>query len=126
MLIIEGTYKTPTIHFDPEQGKLSITGRSIPEHPIKVYQPLIDAIEEYIKNPAPKTAVTIRLDYLNTHSIEVMMLILNLLAEAKDKSDITVYWQYEEEDEDMLFVGEDFQLHTDLKFVFQSFAEDEY
>jgi hypothetical protein len=124
MLTIEGTYKTPTIYFNPEQGKLTITGRSIPEHPIKTYQPLIDAIEEYIKHPAPTTAVTIRLDYLNTHSIEVMMLILNLLAEAKDKSAITVYWHYEEFDEDMLYVGEDFQLHTELHFIFQAYKED--
>ncbi len=125
MLNIEATYKTPAIYFNPQEGILKITGRSIPEHPIKIYQPLIDAIEQYIQKPAPTTQITIHLDYLNTHSIEVLMLVFNLLAEAKDKTDITVYWQYEEFDEDLLYVGEDFQLHTHLKFVFQEFAEEQ-
>lgn len=49
---IKGTTRTPNIEFNPEQGKLEITGRSQSEHVDKLYSQLIlqMALNKIFKN----------------------------------------------------------------------------
>ncbi|MBK8807492.1 MAG: DUF1987 family protein [Bacteroidales bacterium] len=66
----------PTISFDKEKGTLSISGVSIPENPPAIFEPLIQEVIEYCKNPAPKTNIIIDLDYANTASTKWIFHIL--------------------------------------------------
>jgi len=109
-LIIEGTLKTPTVRFDAEEGVIEIKGRSIPENSVEFYKPLVDWLEEYKKNPKPKTTVNIQLEYFNTSSSKCILDVFKKLeAIHKAKNEVEINWYYEEDDEDMLEAGEDYE-----------------
>ena len=109
-IIIEGTPKTPSIKFDADKGIVEIKGRSIPENSLEFYKPLVDWLEQYSANPAPKTIVNIHLEYFNTSSSKSILDVFKKLeAIHKAKNDVVVNWYYEEDDEDMLEAGEDYE-----------------
>ena len=113
-LILEGTAKTPTIDFK-SSGELLIKGRSIPENSIEFYKPLIDWITDYSDNPKENTIVNIQLEYFNTSSSKCILDVFKKL-ESIDGSSVSIKWYYEEDDEDMLEAGEDYEAIIDLTF----------
>ena len=116
-LTIEGSPKTPTIKFDPESGKLLIQGRSIPENSIEFYKPLVDSLEEYSGSPKSKTNVDIVLEYFNTSSSKCILDVFKKLEKINsDGSEVVINWHYEEDDEDMLEAGEDYQAIINIPF----------
>jgi len=116
-IIIEGTPKTPTVEFNAEEGKVEIRGRSIPENSVEFYNPLIAWLEEYGNNPKDVTQVNIQLEYFNTSSSKCILDVFKKLESlAKAGNDIKVNWFYEEDDEDMLEAGEDYQSIIKLPF----------
>ncbi len=109
-LIIEGTAKTPNVSFNGDTGKLEIKGRSIPENSIEFYKPLVDWLEEYAHAPKDKTVVDVHLEYFNTSSSKCILDVFKKLeAIHKNKYEILIIWHYEEDDEDMLEAGEDYE-----------------
>lgn len=116
-LVIEGTPKTPTIKFSPEDGKLLIQGRSIPENSIEFYKPLVDSLEAYAASPKEVTNVDIVLEYFNTSSSKCILDVFKKLEKINSDSDgVTINWHYEEDDEDMLEAGEDYQAIINIPF----------
>ncbi|MCB0760385.1 MAG: DUF1987 domain-containing protein [Flavobacteriales bacterium] len=111
---IEGTPKTPTVNFIKAEGILEIKGRSIPENSIEFYKPLIDWIEDYARTPHNATNVNIQLEYFNTSSSKCILDLFKKL-EAINNS-ITINWYYEEDDEDMLEAGEDYDAIINIPF----------
>jgi hypothetical protein len=118
VLEIEGSNKTPYIRFDPETGVLEMKGRSIPENAVEFYKPLVDWLTEYAKNPKDKTVVNIQLEYFNTSSSKCILDVFKKLEEInkKEGKEVIVNWYYEEDDEDMLEAGEDYQSILKLPF----------
>ena len=109
-LLIEGTAKTPIVKFDAEQGLIEIKGRSIPENSIEFYKPLVDWLDYYAKSPKTHTKVNIQLEYFNTSSSKCILDIFKKLESIhKASNDIIINWYYEEDDEDMLEAGEDYE-----------------
>lgn len=109
-LLIEGTQKTPAIEFDPQKGVLEIKGRSIPENSIEFYKPIVDWLEEYSSAAAAKTVVNVHLEYFNTSSSKCILDVFKKLESIhKSNNDIQINWYYEEDDEDMLEAGEDYE-----------------
>ena len=109
-LIIEGTTKTPNVHFNRENGKLEVKGRSIPENSIEFYKPLVDWLEEYGGEPLTNTILDVHLEYFNTSSSKCILDVFKKLeAIHKNKYDVQINWYYEEDDEDMLEAGEDYE-----------------
>ena len=107
---IEGSAKTPTVKFDPESGVLEIKGRSIPENSIEFYKPMVDWLDEYASQAQKNTVVNIQLEYFNTSSSKCILDVFKKLeAINKGKSDVLINWYYEEDDEDMLEAGEDYE-----------------
>ena len=107
---IEGTPKTPTVKFDASTGNIEIKGRSIPENSIEFYKPLVDWLEEYGGNALEKTNVNIQLEYFNTSSSKCILDVFKKLeAIQKTKDGVLINWYYEEDDEDMLEAGEDYE-----------------
>ena len=116
-IIIEGTPKTSTVEFNAEEGKVEIKGRSIPENSVEFYNPLIAWLEAYGSNPKDVTQVNIQLEYFNTSSSKCILDVFKKLESlAKAGNDIKVNWFYEEDDEDMLEAGEDYQSIIKLPF----------
>ncbi|MGI6479667.1 MAG: DUF1987 domain-containing protein [Salinivirgaceae bacterium] len=106
---IEGSPKTPTVNFEAS-GKIEIKGRSIPENSIEFYKPLIDWLDQYLTSPAKLTNVNVQLEYFNTSSSKCILDVLKKLeAIYKAGNEVVINWHYEEDDEDMLEAGEDYQ-----------------
>ncbi|MDP4209965.1 MAG: DUF1987 domain-containing protein [Bacteroidota bacterium] len=109
-LLIEGTAKTPTVRFDANQGLVEIKGRSIPENSIEFYKPLVDWLETYSKEAKPQTKVNIQLEYFNTSSSKCILDVFKKLETVyKNNREVVINWYYEEDDEDMLEAGEDYE-----------------
>jgi hypothetical protein len=107
---IEGSAKTPSVKFDSQKGIIEIKGRSIPENSIEFYKPLVDWLEEYKKAPFEKTIVNIQLEYFNTSSSKCILDVFKKLETIhKAKNEVEINWYYEEDDEDMLEAGEDYE-----------------
>jgi hypothetical protein len=114
---IEGTPKTPTIEFNRDSGKLFIKGRSIPENSIDFYKPLIDWLDTYAMKPADETEVHVQLEYFNTSSSKCILDVFKKLEGIKRSGkNVSVKWHYEEDDEDMLEAGEDYDAIIDIDF----------
>lgn len=108
-IIIEGTPKTPSIKFDTRDGVFEIRGRSIPENSVEFYKPLNEWLDQYMQTPLDKTVVNIRLEYFNTSSSKCILDVFKRLeAIHRSKHDVVINWFYEEDDEDMLEAGEDY------------------
>jgi hypothetical protein len=109
-LSIEGTAKTPTVKFDAELGVIEIKGRSIPENSIEFYKPLVDWLDKYSKVAKPITKVNVQLEYFNTSSSKCILDVFKKLEGIhKANKEVIINWYYEEDDEDMLEAGEDYE-----------------
>lgn len=113
-LRIEGTPKTPEVEFKGS-GELLLKGRSIPENSVEYYAPLMDWIDSYGNSPEPNTLVNVQLEYFNTSSSKCILDVFKKL-ESINGSSVKVKWYYEEDDEDMLEAGEDYDAIIDLDF----------
>jgi hypothetical protein len=114
---IEGTPKTPTVVFDADQGLLELKGRSIPENSIEFYKPIVESLDRYSSDPKGMTNVNIQLEYFNTSSSKCILdLFKKLESIHKSGKEVVINWHYEEDDEDMLEAGEDYQAIIKIPF----------
>ena len=123
---ITGTPKTPTVNFDPN-GTIELKGRSIPENSIEFYKPIIAWLDEYNNNAKAETSVIIQLEYFNTSSSKCILDVFKKL-EAIQKggnSNVLINWHYEEDDEDMLEAGEDYQAIINVPFKMIELEEED-
>ncbi len=65
----EGTLKSPQIDFDLFTGELILSGKSIPENAAKVYEPLLEVVNKYVKSPRVVTNFRLNLEYFNSASL---------------------------------------------------------
>lgn len=110
---LEGTAKTPQVAFSDSPLSMEISGRSIPENSIAFYTPLLAWVDENLKGTG-SLEVSIRLEYFNTSSSKCLMDLLKRIEQSPVNA--TVLWYYEEEDEDMLEAGEDYDAIIDMPF----------
>ena len=123
-LQLEGSPKTPHVHFDPATGLLELKGRSIPENSIDFYKPLIDWIDKYGRSPNSKTALHVQLEYFNTSSSKCILDVFKKLESIRaGGTEVTVLWHYEADDEDILEAGEDYAGIINVPFKMIQIAE---
>lgn len=116
-ILIDGSAKTPTVHFDSATGQLELRGRSIPENSIEFYRPLIEWIDTYARDPKPSTKLVVQLEYFNTSSSKCILDLFKKLELVRSSgNEVTVLWHYEVDDEDMLEAGEDYQAIINIPF----------
>ena len=111
-LRFEATKFTPDICFDCENDVLEIRGESYPENIAEFYAPVFSWLRRYIGQLEDDKTVTVNMElvYFNSSSSKVLLDFFDLLEEASnDGKQIVVSWIYEEEDDDSLEFGEDFQ-----------------
>jgi hypothetical protein len=113
-LIIEGTQYTPKVHFAPD-GKLSLSGKSLPEDTATFFDPL----QKWVRDFANEDVMfTVRLDYLNSSSAQQLSQLLVNIKDNHFVKKCTVEWYYEADDEDCLDFGREMQDVTEFDFNF--------
>ncbi len=124
-LKIEGTKQSPLVDFNAELGKLELSGRSIPENSFEFYNPLLEWLGEYAKNPKEETVLKVYLEYFNTSSSKYILEVLKKLKEVLkvDGVQVKVDWCYDEDDEEMMETGEDYEDVTGLEFDYHEIEE---
>lgn len=117
-LVIDATPKTPYVTCNCEEGILLIEGRSIPENSVDFFEPVYAWIDTYMESPKPKTIMNVKLEYFNTSSSKCILKVLKKLEilQLDKKSEVTINWYYEEDDEDMLEAGQDFDIIISIPF----------
>jgi hypothetical protein len=116
-LQIPGSNKTPEISFDASSKVLSISGRSIPENSIEFYKPMLAWMEQFAATQPESTILQIKLEYFNTSSSKCLLDIFKKLETIGGKCQVE--WYYEQDDEDMLEAGEDYEaiVHVPFKMI---------
>ncbi|MBL4755563.1 MAG: DUF1987 domain-containing protein [Flavobacteriales bacterium] len=115
---IEATPKTPLVYFDPDKGHIELRGRSIPENSLEFYKSLLDWLDEYGNAPQAVTNVEVQLEYFNTSSSKCILDVFKALEgiHKKGKTEMKINWYYEEDDEDMLEAGGDYEAIVTVPF----------
>lgn len=98
-IYIEGTKRTPRVEFTSLTGELILEGRSVPENAAKVYEPLVDWINEYVKSPCPVTNFHLKIEYFNSSSLIWIVKIITTFGKISQK-DVVLYIHFYFEIED--------------------------
>ena len=116
-LLIEPGKNTPKISGDSTSSILVIEGSSFPENVRKFYTP----INEWFDSIAKKTS-TVHIDckfyYMASSSIIAMLKTLQYAEKLFGTSSISIKWRYEEADDDIRKIGEDFSHLLGIEFEF--------
>ena len=92
-------------------------GDSYPENSLEFFQPIIAWLMEYLDESSEPIAVHLRLLYLNTSSVKVMMDIFDMLESAHNAGrGVYVRWYYDRENERIADLAEEFK--EDCTFPF--------
>jgi hypothetical protein len=103
-LNLPGTQISPSVRMSASTGKLSIEGRSLPEHVGHFYAPVLAWLEEYREEPHSSTDLLVHLEYYNSGTSAVLYKVLALL---QGLPNVKVEWYFDPEDEDLRDAGKE-------------------
>ncbi len=120
VLNIKGGEEIPSVYCDASKGLVEIKGKSIPEDPFReIFKPVLAWMREYSKKSPAETIVNIQLEYFNTSSSKYLFDVFRILESIHhniDDTTVNINWYYEEDDEDMLEAGQDYQAIIKVPF----------
>jgi len=129
ILNIEATLKSPKVIFDTKNFIFEMQGNSRPENVRKFYYPIIEALKRFYEsvlenNKLESTSSEVfkynfKLEYFNSSSAKFISDIIVLIDNYNKKGfNNKIYWYFEDGDEDMIEVGEDFSEMINVPFNF--------
>ena len=109
-LSIPASIRTPAIDFDFGKSHLKLSGESYPEDVTEFYHPVFSALDTYLATLGPGSCrFDFELIYLNSSSAKAVMMLMDKLDAAAAKgAAVDVHWFYDEEDDTMQELGEEF------------------
>jgi len=109
-LTIPATARTPAIDFDFGKNHLKLSGESYPEDVTEFYNPVFSALDAYLSTLGSGSCrFDFELIYLNSSSAKAVMMLMDKLDAAAAKgAAVDVHWFYDEEDDTMQELGEEF------------------
>lgn len=116
-LIINPTDKSLAV--DISYGVLNFTGRSILTDPKIFFDPVNNWVGKYLKNPAEKTVINVKLEYIDTASTQALYQILRQLNSVRKKGLVVMLnWYIEDEDPEMKELGEMIEQRLGIEFQY--------
>ncbi|HXK82154.1 MAG TPA: SiaC family regulatory phosphoprotein [Bacteroidales bacterium] len=112
--ILNKTETTAEVKFDSNNCKIEINGIFIPENPVQIFNELKQKTFEIFKK-CNNPQLHIVLDYFNTASAKHLLEYLQ--ASIKEFS-IDIFWYYQNDDEDILEAGKDYEYLIGQEFTF--------
>jgi hypothetical protein len=107
---IEATPKSPAVYLNAKEGKGIIKGRVIPENSIEFFLPIIKWFDAFPLTVTNSFELNCYFEYFNTSSSKCIEDVLKKMEYLKKAGvNAIVNWYYEEDDEDMLEAGEDYE-----------------
>ncbi|WP_374351232.1 biofilm regulation phosphoprotein SiaC [Chitinimonas sp.] len=118
LLHLAKTQSTPAVEGHWGAGVLSMQGDSYPENSYELYGQVIGWVERYLAECERPLTLELRLVYLNTSSIKVMMDIFDLLEDAhRQGRNVAVNWYYDPRNERVAELAGEFK--EDCSFAFE-------
>lgn len=118
-LIISEDKNTPEITLDPESLTFKFWGKSFPENSRKFYQPVLEWLENYSPGAGTRIEIGFYFSYLSSSSVIAVLEVLRRIAVwKKNGAVLTVNWNYDEDDEEIKRIGDDYMKILDLPFNF--------
>jgi hypothetical protein len=118
-LMIPATKYSPMVELTSE-GELTIKGRSILEDPTPFYNEIVSGIK---KCSSKKFTLEIRIEYMNTSSTKHVLNLLKAVKDCYHTGDVNIKWFYEEDDEDMLEIGKDYESLIRIPIDFYEYSD---
>ena len=112
-IVLIASTKTPSVKFSAD-GQLELKGRSIPENSLDFYKPLLEWVDNYANLAVAETTIHVQLEYFNTSSSKCLLDLFKRLENIGGK--VAIHWYYEQDDEDMLEAGEDYEAIVNVPF----------
>jgi len=118
-ILLDETQDTPRIILDEKQEQYWFSGTSIPKNRKKFYEPVIQWVTEYIKQPNKETVVNFKMKYFNTSSTKSLLDIMDLFKEiARQGKPLIINWYFHHDDDDMYEAGVGFSKMVRFPFNF--------
>ena len=126
-LIIEPTANSPRILLDPEERNFEFSGESRPENVRKFYLPVLEWLEAFTakvgglkEDQRPSDLkCQFNFEYFNSTSAKYILDIFKSLNAIHALGiGLDIKWLYEEDDEDMLEVGQEMSRMSKLEFEY--------
>jgi len=126
-LIIEPTANSPRIALDPEAKNFEFSGESRPENVRKFYLPILEWLEAYTAEQGKRSEADrsfqlqcqFNFEYFNSTSAKYILDIFKSLNAINALGiGLEIKWLYEEDDEDMLEVGQEMSRMSKLAFEY--------
>ncbi len=109
-LKIAATDRSPEVDFDFGKHYLRLVGESYPENVAEFYRPVFQALDVYLAGLGEGACrFDFELIYFNSSSAKAIMMILEKLDRAaRGGASVAVNWYYDEQDDTMQELGEEF------------------
>jgi energy-coupling factor transporter ATP-binding protein EcfA2 len=114
-LFIPSTGYTPEIKFDVGTKTFLIKGRTYPSHADQFWKPIYEWFKEYCDTNPQNLTLDISLDFISSGSEKYVLDIIKLLKKCTLPK---VRWYYDNDDEDIMDLGEDLFKSTGVSFLF--------
>ncbi|HAF27466.1 MAG TPA: nuclear pore complex subunit [Bacteroidales bacterium] len=110
-LLINETPDTPYVHLDHKKGIFDFNGNSIPENVPMFYEPILNWLESYVKNPNRKTVFNFRMKMISSSSSKIFFDILSIVDRIFEKENciVRVNWYYNVYDDEIREIGLDYK-----------------
>ena len=118
-LQIKPTASSLAVLLNAETGSFSFSGRSVSEHSAEFFKPVMEWMEQYALAPAAKTECVFELEYFNSAARKSLVEILKILfALHKKGAEVVIVWNYDDGDESIKELGEEYANLFSMKFKF--------
>lgn len=109
-LHINATERTPEVQFDFADNVFLLKGESYPEDVKEFYGPPIERLQQHMQALNGATATfTFEFVYFNSSTAKVLMGLFELLDTTAERGNtVHVVWAYEQDDDNMEELGEEF------------------
>ena len=123
-LLIEQKKNTPKVSGDSTSGILVIKGSSFPENVRKFYSPVNEWLDSIVKNTSTLD-IDCKFYYMASSSVIAILKTLQYAERLFGNSNVSIKWRYEEDDDDIRKIGEDFSHLLGISFEFIEEPEDD-
>ena len=107
----------PGVILNKNSNTFRMYGTSCPMETEEFYEPIINWMNNYLRNPLSETVFEIFFSYFDTSSSKYLLHIFYKLEDLQDAGyDVHVKWFYAEDDDDMLEEAEEFENTVYLDF----------
>jgi hypothetical protein len=123
-ILIKNRSDSPYVLLDSNEGFGEITGKSFPPDVTEFYTPLIEWFEFFKLEIRQEFELNIKLDYINTASLKVLMDLMYKIEEVVNEGKkFVIKWYYPDDDSEMREIGEEFDRLIDVEFEYISYGK---